>query len=274
MSDQPRLVEAPTFLITKEYRRFAEFCDAVKRYRYIGVCYGPSGVGKTISARHYTHWDQLGPLLDQAPFAPEVPRPPEIVTWRSILYTPTIATAPKHVADGVDRLSRGLSWEIEAEKRPDDPDLYHRWRGAWTELVLVEEADRLKLAALETLRDHYDRGQIGLVLIGMPGLERRLARYPQFYSRIGFVHEFRTLSEGEMSFVLACQWQRLGLLLEPDNASDAEAMATIMRITGGNFRLIERLFSQIDRVLKINNLQAVTREAVETARESLVIGPP
>jgi hypothetical protein len=51
-------------------------------------------------------------------------------------------------------------------------------------------------------------------------------------------------------------------------------MTTIMRITGGNFRLIERLFSQIDRVLKINELKVVTREVVETARESLVIGPP
>ena len=43
-------------------------------------------------------------------------------------------------------------------------------------------------------------------------------------------------------------------------------------MTGGNFRLLTRLLTQIEHVLSLNDLADVSIEVVEAARDSLVIG--
>jgi len=297
---------AAEIILTKEHRRFAEFCDACRRYRYIGICYGPPGVGKTLSARHYANWpkvDAYWPFVWTSPAALR-----EIMENTTVFYTPKVVNAPGHIARDIqalrDRL-RALNWEAQryqeeaAPRRPAPTD--DRWgepspqqvftRTAFmraqmvqaylqncletadpTRLLIIDETDRLKPAGLEQVRDIFDAGDVGMVLLGMPGLEKRLARYPQLYSRVGFVHAFRPLSAEEVHALLVQRWGPAGVVLPEAGWTDDAVLAAIIRITGGNFRLLHRLLTQIARVVEINALTQVTQEVVETARESLVIG--
>jgi DNA transposition AAA+ family ATPase len=72
--------------------------------------------------------------------------------------------------------------------------------------------------------------------------------------------------------VLAHHWHRLGLTLDRQDFTDAEAISAIARITSGNFRLVHRLLAQADRILEINHLHTITAEVIDAARETLVIG--
>ncbi len=69
-------------------------------------------------------------------------------------------------------------------------------------LIIVDEINRLKLQHLEQLRDIYDKNDLAMVFIGMSEIEKRLSRYPQLNSRIGFAHEFDNLSKDETHHTL------------------------------------------------------------------------
>lgn len=49
-------------------------------------------------------------------------------------------------------------------------------------------------------------------------------------------------------------------------------MAAVIRITGGDFRLLDRLLSQLRRIIHLNHLPSVTPEAVHAVRENLTLG--
>jgi DNA transposition AAA+ family ATPase len=268
--------ETPEFLVTKEHRRFVEFTDTCRRERYIGLCYSQPGVGKTLSARQHTQWHTIEPALHDAYWTATDHGdrgPAELSESRSVLWTPTVTVTPKQIDQQLPWLCRRFSMLVDRHLDPAGSRPLRYTREAWAvELLIVDEADRLKTTGLEQLRDFFDRHPIGVILIGMPGLEKRLARYLQLYSRIGFAHHYRTLTADELRFVLTHHWEKLGLQLSADDFTDAEAVATVARITAGNFRLVHRLFAQIQRILNINDLNTITREVVEAARETLLIG--
>ena len=265
----------PPFIVTKEHRRFVEFANAVRKYRYIGLCYGAPGVGKTMSARQYASWSVAEPLVREwGPRADSDAKAYAVLARsRTVFYTAAVGATLRQIREELDLLMTRVGLCIE-EGAGAAIDEAQRRSGHIPpiDLLIVDEAERLSTTGLEYMRDLFDRHGIGLILIGMPGIEKRMARYAQLYSRIGFAHRYYALQGEELAFVLQRHWKSLGLQLDGADFTDAQAMAAVARITGGNFRLLQRLFVQIERVLQVNELSLITDDVVETARSTLVIG--
>ncbi|MBT2584041.1 AAA family ATPase [Planococcus sp. ISL-109] len=264
----------PTFIETKEYKRFAEFCDACIKYQYMGVCYGLPGVGKTLSSRYYANWDYLEKQISYGGSESiGVHADEKIFDCHTLFYTaPAVSASKMTNAIGLMDSKLNMVKSVYRSKITGEEEQFTANSFEGINLLIIDEIDRLKLQSLEQLRDIYDQSNIAMIFIGMPGIEKRLSRYPQLYSRIGFAHEFDRLSKDETHHLLAYKWKEPGLDIQLEDFADYEALASIIKITNGNFRLIQRLFTQIERILEINQLTSITTEVVEAARDSLVIG--
>ncbi len=283
----------PRFVETIEFRRFSEFCKACTQDRYIGLCHGLAGVGKTLSAWHFANWHRIGNLNLNVLTDEQVKK---LGSPTTALYTAPVTNTPAVVERSLNNLRRHLERvarepdqrkathafiSLLEDSRGPDGRLQYFLRGALhqrevfetvdpTSLILIDEADRLTMQSLEQIRAIFDEADFGLVLIGMPGLEKKVARYAQLYSRVGFVHEFRSLNATEVTrIVKEPGWKPRGVKL-PD--LDEETVAAVIRVTSGNFRLIDRLLTQIGRLMKINEMDSVSPELVEAARDILVVG--
>lgn len=276
------------FLETKGYKRFEEFCNACIEYKYIGICYGSPGVGKTQSAKYYSRHNLIMSANPNG-YAIEDNRhiSTELNNCVSLFYTPISPLSSLQMLNTLNQDICNFDRVVHAAQAntiiKDQTQLKQEEKERfikslklsskdYCKLIIIDETERLNLASLELLRSLYDRKEISIIFIGMPGLEKRLSRYPQLYSRIGFSHEYKPLSKEEMLFTLKHSWRKLGLNLKANEFADHEAMASIIRIINGNFRLLNRLFMQIDRLLRLNQLQHITNEVVFAARECLLIG--
>lgn len=267
------------FILTREYLKFVEFCDSCKRNKYIGLCYGAPGVGKTLSARYYSQWDSVENLYPYV--QPDRNKLflalQDFNLSRTIYYTsPVCATSSrieKEIYSYANRAGNLLRVGLPLKDRFYDKYSYNDISNcAYTRLIIIDEAERLKTHGLEQIRDVYDKLQVGVVLIGMPGIEKRLSRYPQLYSRVGFVHNYNQLKKEEIENIVKNNLRNIGVIFETSEDIDKESISEIVRITRGNFRLLNRLFTQVQRVMEINKLNLITKEVIEVARENLIIG--
>jgi len=297
------------FVDTSEDTRFREFCEACRASRYIGLCFGAPGVGKTVSARRLANWTEIESSAHVSSLSDE--QLEALTNKKVVYYTPDVVNSPSSVRGGLmaaamrlrniareptrrinrahldssedtgDRTRLARMWKIDGgqQEAPAPAAEQLAWpspsQAHWIEpaqLVVIDEADRLRTSSLEEVRDMFDRSGVPVVLVGMPGIEKRLARHAQLYSRIGFVHAFKPLRPDELKRLLQRSLPDMAPDLPKNGFVDEDVTSAVVRMTAGNLRLVSRLLDQIRRVLTLNGLERIDRSVVDAARESLVIG--
>ena len=254
-----------TFLITSQYKRFVELCKYSHNGKIIGLCFGKPGVGKTESARHYANWHTIEPLLSKPLRTRSIPV--SIVGCTTAFFTPDVTVTPKKLQSGLVLLKNRFDELIEQATLWHAPKTQASTVHKHLKLLIVDEADRLKFQSLELLRDLYDRNNMSILLMGAPGIERRLKRYGQLHSRFNFAYEMLPLTADEMRLFIAQKWLELNLPLSADDA----VSSAIMRIANGNFRVLHRFFTEIERLQTLNCLPLITPDLVEIARQGLLL---
>jgi len=256
------------FLITGQYRRFAEICNKSQKEQVLSLVFGKTGLGKTRSAMHYSQWHVIQPLLGRPAAIRRIPA--SILGCTTALYTPNIRVTPKQLHSEIAILRNRFDELIEQASNWYPSETVVPFPQRYLRLLIIDEADRLKFASLEYLRDLYDRTNTSIILIGSPGIERRLKRtgYGQLHSRFNFVHEIKPINTAEMKLFIQQKWRELKLPLSADDA----VSAAIMRVADGNFRRLHRIFGEIERLQQLNRLPQITISLIEAAREALLLG--
>jgi DNA transposition AAA+ family ATPase len=112
------------------------------------------------------------------------------------------APTSKLVQDINEHLTRV---DVCIDEHVREPGLIQRGVVKPTQLIILDEPERLPPTQPEYLRDRFDRRPLGLLLIGIPGLARRLEVYPS--STAGSVSCIAPLTDDELALVLTRHWK-------------------------------------------------------------------
>lgn len=253
--------DLPGFVETRQVRKVAGLCQALRQTQTLGALVGLPGVGKTWTLQHV---------------AQQEPEPSEF------LNSPVLYTAADVKGNARTFLVNLLNC-LGPDYRAPIPDL-SRLACCWihrrmVELIIIDEAARLDRDSWEIIRDIHDRTRCAFLLVGQPDLPRRLQRREELYNRLSLTMELVPLTFDEL-FEFVLQWQKRRprpgcrssiaaefYVFSDGDFEDTEIIKELYRVTLGNLRRVQQFIDQAERVATLNGAGMVfldTARAVAT----------
>jgi DNA transposition AAA+ family ATPase len=136
-------------------------------------------------------------------------------------------------------------------------------KGCGVEMLMIDEADRLKPKTFAEVRDIFDKLEISVILVGTDRLDAVIKRDEQVYNRFRACHRFGKLSGDDFKRVVEIWEKRVLQLPVASNLSSKTMLKTLGEATGGYIGLMDMILRESAiRALK-KGLQKVDLETLK-----------
>lgn len=223
------------FVMTKQAKSIFFVCDECVMEGEMGIVYGHPGTGKTTALKHYARQNPQSVLLEVEPG----------IGPREFLW---------NLADmlGADRAISKAATTKNIVRRLTLRDT----------IIIIDEAEHLRIEALEHLRRIWDFSRTPIVLGGTEVLLKKLmgtkGDMAQLYSRIGLKWHTKPLQGDELGDICEA-WN-----IDPSNGP------IITKMVDGNLRKAAKLIKRSIRLAELSGTK-VTGKTLDEASRMLIL---
>lgn len=229
------------FVETTVVKRIFNAANMCQMRGKMGVCYGSPGIGKTTTILEYKKSSSGVIIVD----------PCEHTSARAVLIQlATQLKIPYNNYMSQDEFIQNVSRKLNKNKG----------------LIIVDEAENLKIDSFKVLRKLYDRaeGSCGLLFVGTEELSILLMKvksgFPYISSRIGYVERLDALSFKDVEALVFQYFPKC-----------PEALVKyISKVTGSNARAVQNLLDLCLDITKSNRI-GLDSDVIDAARGKLLL---
>ncbi|MHC5724872.1 MAG: TniB family NTP-binding protein [Nostoc sp.] len=238
----------------QQVKTLHDWLDGKRKARQSCRVVGESRTGKTVACDAYRYRQKPQQEVGRPPIVPVVYIQPPQKCGSKDLFKEMIEYLKFRATKGTVSDFRGRAMEV--------------LKGCGVEMLIIDEADRLKPETFAEVRDIYDKLQIAVVLVGTDRLEAVIKRDEQVYNRFRACHRFGKLSGKDFQDTVQAWEDRVLKLPVSSNLTTKDMLRILTSATEGYIgrldeilreaaiRSLSKGFKKIDKAV----LQEVAKE--------------
>ncbi len=214
----------------KQVKTLHDWLDGKRQSRQSGRVVGESRTGKTVACDAYRLRHKPRQVTGQPPVVPV-----------AYIQVPQECGSKELFGVIIEHLKYQVTKGTVAEIRDRT---FRVLKGCGVEMLIIDEADRLKPKTFAEVRDISDKLEIAVILVGTDRLDTVIKRDEQVYNRFRACHRFGQLSGEDFKQTVEIWEKKVLQLPVASNLSSKSMLKTLGEATGGYIGLLDMILRE------------------------------